>query len=631
MLKFSSLLTSKKIIIFALLLVMFAIPSITGAQNYPPTYAAEVEAANTKAVADAAAKPFGSGTWLGRLASWLGAQSVPVAGCDMGVWPLYKQFGGALADMGTAVARSTSKISVDIASSAMTIKDWPITKGTENKNGAGAKAFSAGWKATRDLANMLIVLGFVIVGIATALRIREYEAKKALFPLIIVALIINFSGLFCGLIIDAGNLTMTGLLNGGSSMTMGTTYLNQIGGLEKQLTCNAVSSGSFVEYAAASAGISFVYLLIGVSFFIIAALMVARYAILGILFIMSPLAFACYAFPFPKAKGLFEKWWGYFLDWSFVGVSITFFINIAGQIANAAPAITMEGGTLIYLAVVLEVIIVGIYASVKSSPTIAGAVVGVAKGAGAMALGAAGGAALGLGKIADKLTGGVASNSAQKLKSGYGRVMERVGLRATGTTASANSKAVDNEAGLMAKEYASAKATGNQGSMDRIHRLARNGRGAQAAAAMKVLADNKDLGNAFGGNLSGMADRMSYAEANGATGIREKAEKLDPRLRAFNKQHLDKHGGDEVAAIGEGYAKASVDDIREYSTDTLKDKQFLYRVSHKKMEKAGENMSTEKVDAIKTHKIDALIEARINPDPVKRGEYLNKYHTILGL
>src|SRR3989344_2509560 len=33
---------------------------------------------------------------------------------------------------------------------------------------------SAGWPVMRDLANMLIVLGFVVIGIATTLRIGEY-------------------------------------------------------------------------------------------------------------------------------------------------------------------------------------------------------------------------------------------------------------------------------------------------------------------------------------------------------------------------------------------------------------------------------------------------------------------------
>ena len=39
-----------------------------------------------------------------------------------------------------------------------------------------------GWQIVRSLANMFIVLGFVVVGIATILRIREYEAQKKLLP-----------------------------------------------------------------------------------------------------------------------------------------------------------------------------------------------------------------------------------------------------------------------------------------------------------------------------------------------------------------------------------------------------------------------------------------------------------------
>ena len=72
--------------------------------------------------------------------------------------------------------------------------------------------------------------------------------------------------------------------------------------------------------------------------------------------------------------------------------------------------------------------------------------------------------------------------------------------------------------------------------MEKIQKLARTGRGARGAAAMKVVSEAKDLHETFtdgkgGTNLAATADRMSYAESAGATGIRENAEKFDEALK----------------------------------------------------------------------------------------------------
>ncbi|MBI3631487.1 MAG: hypothetical protein HY219_01300, partial [Candidatus Staskawiczbacteria bacterium] len=74
---------------------------------------------------------------------------------------------------------------------------------------------AAGWPMVRDLANMIIVLGFVVIGIATTLRIQEYQAKKLLPKLIIVALLINFSLLICGIFIDSSNIIIHYFSNAG--------------------------------------------------------------------------------------------------------------------------------------------------------------------------------------------------------------------------------------------------------------------------------------------------------------------------------------------------------------------------------------------------------------------------------
>lgn len=161
--------------------------------------------------------------------------------------------------------------------------------------------FTSAWSSVRDLGNMLIVLGFVVVGIATALRIKEYEAKKLLWPLILVALLINFSGLFCGLIIDASN-TITGGLGGGSLGLMPFTVLVEVRDSSREYL-NPASTNNPGQFMGSCFLFAVVYLGVAFTFLYLSVILLARYAMLIMLFILSPLAFAFGFIPHLKNYG----------------------------------------------------------------------------------------------------------------------------------------------------------------------------------------------------------------------------------------------------------------------------------------------------------------------------------------
>ncbi|GAI48319.1 unnamed protein product, partial [marine sediment metagenome] len=75
-------------------------------------------------------------------------------------------------------------------------------------NPAGNEFLAVGWALTRDLANIGFVIILVIIGLATALKIREYQWQKTLPLLIGIALLINFTPVILGLIVDASNIMM---------------------------------------------------------------------------------------------------------------------------------------------------------------------------------------------------------------------------------------------------------------------------------------------------------------------------------------------------------------------------------------------------------------------------------------
>jgi len=63
-----------------------------------------------------------------------------------------------------------------------------------------------GWTITRDLANMFFVLILLVIAMATILKVETYGMKSLLPKLIAVALLINFSLVFCGVVIDSSQI-----------------------------------------------------------------------------------------------------------------------------------------------------------------------------------------------------------------------------------------------------------------------------------------------------------------------------------------------------------------------------------------------------------------------------------------
>lgn len=61
------------------------------------------------------------------------------------------------------------------------------------------------WRILRDIANIILIGGFIMVGFSTILQVANYAANKLLVKLIISALLVNFSFFFTGALIDASN------------------------------------------------------------------------------------------------------------------------------------------------------------------------------------------------------------------------------------------------------------------------------------------------------------------------------------------------------------------------------------------------------------------------------------------
>ena len=200
----------------------------------------------------------------------------------------------------------------------------PYTKPGSLADG-GNPIIEVGLNITKNFVNMGLVVVLVFIALAVTLRLEEYATQKTLVRLIIIALLVNFAPIICGLIVDASNIIMNYFLVGIREGISGILTDNSTAGLTGTLT----RPGSVTTFSLLAKGAVMIILnlFIGLAFLLLASVFVFRYIAIWILVILSPLAFI--AWILPATKRLWEMWWKQLLNWSFIGIPMAFFLYLA--------------------------------------------------------------------------------------------------------------------------------------------------------------------------------------------------------------------------------------------------------------------------------------------------------------
>jgi len=204
--------------------------------------------------------------------------------------------------------------------------DWSYT-GMDNP------IINVGWTLTRDLTNMAFVIVLAFIGLATALKLEQYRYQKLLPQLIFIALIINFSPVICGVVVDASNILTNFFVGQFSGMEL----FCQQSAAQESLIINAFGGGlgnlfnPFSKIyptlqALLMTGFNYWAALL---FILFAFIFAGRYVAIWILVILSPIAF--FASILPNTKGFFKQWWKWFLQWCFIGVTSGFFFYLGNH------------------------------------------------------------------------------------------------------------------------------------------------------------------------------------------------------------------------------------------------------------------------------------------------------------
>jgi len=217
-------------------------------------------------------------------------------------------------------------------------------------------ATQAGWNFTSGLANMLLILIFLIIAFAFIFKIETFQAKKALPKLIGVALLLNFSLLFVYMLTDISQFIYNTILTGSKSLfseIMKTFVGNGVSILSSIFGWLAlIISAWAIPFAHPFAQIGLTVLFSGLilpniviwtfqifCFFALSSIFLtfiflfgARVFVLQILAVLAPLAFVCLILP--QTKSFWSQWFKTLLEWLLLGIFFLFFLILGFRVVG---------------------------------------------------------------------------------------------------------------------------------------------------------------------------------------------------------------------------------------------------------------------------------------------------------
>lgn len=188
------------------------------------------------------------------------------------------------------------------------------------------------WPFVQGIANLGFMLALIFIALATTLQLEIGGGVRRLLPrLFIAALLLNFSLVIAGVLIDVTRVIMAILLNAltpaGLSMdTLADGLLDNSGLIQAFRSVKNLAPAKF-DFAVTAIVKMILIWTFALSVLSIAVGLLVRYIMLILLLILSPAAYL--AFALPGAQQLGERWWKEFFKYLFYGPIALFFLIIA--------------------------------------------------------------------------------------------------------------------------------------------------------------------------------------------------------------------------------------------------------------------------------------------------------------
>lgn len=205
----------------------------------------------------------------------------------------------------------------------------------------------SGWRIVRDICNNFFIILLLITAISTMLRQGEFKDWRSMLPKILVAaVVINFSLLMCGILIDVSQIFTLTFASPLNSITGYNVILAAMGipsgmQLSKLLSAkeNSLETTSRVDPIDLIAALFYAIVTTFVTIVVIIAVTVIlayRIVWLWFLIILSPLPILLQIFK--KGANYASQWWSEFTKYLIVGPVVMFFLYLSfmamGQMDN---------------------------------------------------------------------------------------------------------------------------------------------------------------------------------------------------------------------------------------------------------------------------------------------------------
>ena len=199
----------------------------------------------------------------------------------------------------------------------------------------------AAWSTFRDIANVAFVIAFlmIIYSQISGAGVSNYGIKKLIPRVIVAAILVNLSYVFCQLAVDISNIVGSSVYQFFKDVPTGATSSSDL----SNGTSWATTIGYILAVGAAALAALLLASTLGIAallaFMLVIFILVARKALLILLVVISPLAFVAYLLP--NTESWFKKWWklfsGLLMVFPVVGV-------VFGASTLAARVINNAGG-----------------------------------------------------------------------------------------------------------------------------------------------------------------------------------------------------------------------------------------------------------------------------------------------
>jgi len=203
----------------------------------------------------------------------------------------------------------------------------------------------SGWRFIAGLTNLFLILIFVAIALSYILKIETFAAKKALPRLIIVAILINFSLVFMGVFVDIAQLILNGILSalgggffGNATVTLSMSLMLLLviyalgfsvylavglipgANVAAALVLAIMATTVFLPWFILSIIFLITAIVLSLIFLTLFTFFVFRIAIIWILAIFSPLAFASAILP--QTQKYWQKWLNALIEWLSFGIIV---------------------------------------------------------------------------------------------------------------------------------------------------------------------------------------------------------------------------------------------------------------------------------------------------------------------